>query len=254
LQRSIARLLDVEPERVLVDQVGLNHLTWVRAVKFDGSDVLRELLGDHGDALAEQVGQPRAVLDELGAIPSYYLRYFYFHDRVLEEQQNGVPRATTVAEIEHELLKLYRDPSLTTKPKLLEQRGGAYYSEAATQLIASLATGNGDTQVVDIRNEGTISGLADDDVVELPARIEAHGPVPLPQAPLAPELIGLVQHVAAYERLAVTAALTGDRVLVHKALLAHPLIGQVPQADELVEALLANGAEHLPQFRQEAVA
>ncbi len=254
LQRSIARLLDVEPERVLVDQVGLNHLTWVRAVKLDGSDVLPELLGDHGDALAEQVGQPRAVLDELGAIPSYYLRYFYFHDRVLEEQQNGVPRATTVAEIEHELLKLYRDPSLTTKPKLLEQRGGAYYSEAATQLIASLATGNGDTQVVDIRNEGTISGLADDDVVELPARIEAHGPVPLPQAPLAPELLGLVQHVAAYERLAVTAALTGDRVLVHKALLAHPLIGQVPQADELVEALLANGAEHLPQFRQEAVA
>jgi 6-phospho-beta-glucosidase len=254
LQRSIARLLDVEPERVLVDQVGLNHLTWVRAVRLDGRDVLPELLGDHGDALAEQVGQPRAVLDELGAIPSYYLRYFYFHDRVLEEQQNGVPRATTVAEIEHELLKLYRDPSLTTKPKLLEQRGGAYYSEAATQLIASLATGNGDTQVVDIRNEGTISGLADDDVVELPARIEAHGPVPLPQAPLAPELLGLVQHVAAYERLAVTAALTGDRVLVHKALLAHPLIGQVPQADELVEALLANGAEHLPQFRQEAVA
>jgi 6-phospho-beta-glucosidase len=254
LQRSIARLLDVEPERVLVDQVGLNHLTWVRAVRLDGREVLPELLGDHGDALAEQVGQPRAVLDELGAIPSYYLRYFYFHDRVLEEQQNGVPRATTVAEIEHELLKLYRDPALTTKPKLLEQRGGAYYSEAATQLIASLATGNGDTQVVDIRNEGTISGLAEDDVVELPARIEAHGPVPLPQAPLAPELLGLVQHVAAYERLAVTAALTGDRVLVHKALLAHPLIGQVPQADELVEALLANGAEHLPQFRQEAVA
>jgi 6-phospho-beta-glucosidase len=253
-QRSIARLLEVEPARVLVDQVGLNHLTWVRAVRLDGRDVLPELLGDHGDALAEQVGQPRAVLDELGAIPSYYLRYFYFHDRVLEEQRNGVPRATTVAEIERELLKLYRDPALTTKPKLLEQRGGAYYSEAATQLIASLATGKGDAQVVDIRNEGTIAGLAEDDVVELPARIEAHGPVPLPQAPLAPELLGLVQHVAAYERLAVAAALTGDRVLVHKALLAHPLIGQVPQADELVEALLTSGAEYLPRFRQEVVA
>jgi 6-phospho-beta-glucosidase len=254
LQRSIARLLDVEPERVLVDQVGLNHLTWVRAVRLDDRDVLPELLGDHGGALAEQVGQPRAVLDELGAIPSYYLRYFYFHDRVLEEQENGVPRATTVAAIEQDLLKLYRDPSLTTKPKLLELRGGAYYSEAATQLIASLATGNGDAQVVDIRNEGTIAGLADDDVVELPARIEAHGPVPLRQSPLAPELLGLVQHVAAYERLAVAAALSGDRVLVHKALLAHPLIGQVPQADELVEALLTSGAEYLPRFRQEAVA
>ena len=254
VQRLIARLLEVEPGRVLVDQVGLNHLTWVRAVHLDGRDILPELLSDHGDALAEQAGQPRAVLEELGAIPSYYLRYFYFHDRVLAEQRESVPRATTVAEIERKLLELYRDPSLTTKPKLLEQRGGAYYSEAATQLIASLSTGDGDAQVVDVRNEGTIAGLADDDVVELPARIEAQGPAPLPQAPLAPELLGLVQHVAAYERLAVSAAVTGDRVQVHKALLAHPLIGQLPQADELVDLLLTSGAEYLPQFRQEALA
>ena len=254
VQRLIARLLEVEPGRVLVDQVGLNHLTWVRAVHLDGRDILPELLSDHGDALAEQAGQPRAVLEELGAIPSYYLRYFYFHDRVLAEQRESVPRATTVAEIERKLLELYRDPSLTTKPKLLEQRGGAYYSEAATQLIASLSTGEGDAQVVDVRNEGTIAGLADDDVVELPARIEAQGPAPLPQAPLAPELLGLVQHVAAYERLAVSAAVTGDRVQVHKALLAHPLIGQLPQADELVDLLLTSGAEYLPQFRQEALA
>ena len=177
-----------------------------------------------------------------------------FHDRVLAEQRESVPRAATVAEIERKLLELYRDPSLTTKPKLLEQRGGAYYSEAATQLIASLSTGDGDAQVVDVRNEGTIAGLADDDVVELPARIEAQGPAPLPQAPLAPELLGLVQHVAAYERLAVSAAVTGDRVQVHKALLAHPLIGQLPQADELVDLLLTSGAEYLPQFRQEALA
>ena len=239
VQRLIARLLEVEPGRVLVDQVGLNHLTWVRAVRLDGRDILPELLGDHGDALAEQAGQPRAVLDELGAIPSYYLRYFYFHDRVLAEQRQGVARATTVAEIERELLELYRDPSLTTKPKLLEQRGGAYYSEAATQLIASLSTGDGDAQVVDVRNEGTIAGLADDDVVELPARIEAQGPAPLPQAPLAPELLGLVQHVAAYERLTVRAALSRDPVDARKALLAHPLIGQVELVDGLLDRLVA---------------
>jgi 6-phospho-beta-glucosidase len=108
--------------------------------------------------------------------------------------------------------------------------------------------------VVDVRNEGTIEGLADDDVVEVPARIEKRGPVALPQAPLAPELLGLVQHVAAYERLAAAAATSGDREVVHKALLAHPLIGQVPQADQLVDSLLTNGAEHLPQFRREALA
>jgi 6-phospho-beta-glucosidase len=206
------------------------------------------------DAFAEQSAQPRELIEELGVIPSYYLRFFYFHDQVLAEQRDSVPRAATVAEIERQLLELYRDPTLTTKPKLLEQRGGAYYSDAATQLVASLSTGDGDVQVVDVRNEGTIEGLADDDVVEVPARIEKRGPVALPQAPLAPELLGLVQHVAAYERLAAAAATSGDREVVHKALLAHPLIGQVPQADQLVDSLLTNGAEHLPQFRREALA
>jgi 6-phospho-beta-glucosidase len=237
-QRLVARLLEVEPSRVLVDQVGLNHLTWVREVRLDGRDVLPELLAEHGETLAAHAGAPLEVLEELQAIPSYYLRYFYFHDVVLDEQRNGVPRAATVAEIERKLLELYRDPSLTTKPALLEQRGGAFYSEAATQLVASLASGDGDVQVVDVRNEGALPGLAADDVVELPARIEAAGPLPLPQPPLEPLLLGLVQHVAAYERLAVAAAVSGDRRLVHKALLAHPLVGQVPQADALVDSLL----------------
>ena len=238
LQRMLAGLLDVAPGAVLVDQVGLNHLTWVRHVWVDGDDVLPGLLADHGAELAAHVDLPRRLLDELGALPSYYLRYFYAHDDVLAEQLTGVPRAATVAEIERELLELYRDPRLTEKPALLEQRGGAFYSEAATALVSSLATETGDVQVVDVRNGGAITGLADDDVVELPARIEHSGPVPLPQAPLAPELLGLVQHVAAYERLAVQAALSDDPALVRKTLLAHPLIGQWGIAEELVERLL----------------
>jgi 6-phospho-beta-glucosidase len=236
-QRSMARMLGVEPARLLVDQVGLNHLTWVRAVRLDGRDVLGELLESHGDALADGVGLPRRLLEELGAVPSYYLRYFYAHDRVLEEQRDGVPRAARVAEIERELLELYRDPALAEKPALLEQRGGAYYSEAATRLVASLADGAQDVHVVDVRNRGTLAGLADDDVVEVPARVGRGGPVPLGQMPLAPELLGLVQHVAAYERLAARAALSDDPALARKALLAHPLIGQHEIVDELLERL-----------------
>ena len=252
-QRSIAHMLDVDPARVLIDQVGLNHLTWVRAVHVDGADVLPDLLAQHGDELAAQTGLPSDLLDRLGAIPSYYLHYYYLHDAILEEQRESKPRAAVVAEIERELLELYRDPTLTTKPPLLEQRGGAYYSDAATQLVASLATGDGDVQVVDVRNGGTLAGLADDDVVEVPARIESDGPAPIEQAPLAPELLGLVQHAATYERLAAAAAVTGDRDLVYKALLAHPLIGQLPQVEELTERLLAEGRAHLPQFEQPEV-
>ena len=238
-QRSFARMLGVEPERLLVDQVGLNHLTWVRAVLLDGDDVLPQLIAEHGDDLAAQAHVSRRLVEELGAVPSYYLRYFYAHDDVLGEQLDSEPRAATVAAIERELLELYRDPSLTEKPALLERRGGAFYSDAALSLLVSLAEGDDAVHVVDIRNAGTLTGLADDDVVEVPARVDRSGASPLPQAQLAPELLGLVQHVAAYERLAAEAALSDDRTLVRKALLAHPLIGQERITEELLESLFA---------------
>jgi 6-phospho-beta-glucosidase len=237
-QRTFARWLEVEPERVLVDQVGLNHLTWVRAVRVDGVDVLPELLSEHGDELADQLELPRRLLDELGAVPSYYLRYFYSHDRVLAEQLGETPRAARVAEIESELLALYRDPELVEKPALLEQRGGAFYSEAAVGLVSSLLNGDGAAHEVDVRNHGTLAGLADDDVVEVPARVARDAIEPFEQAPLAPELLGLVQHVAAYERLTAEAAVSGEVELIRKALLTHPLIGQYELTGELLERLL----------------
>jgi 6-phospho-beta-glucosidase len=237
VQREVARLLAVPPEEVLVDHVGLNHLTWVRRVIVDNRDVLPELLEGHGEALARHAGLPLRLLEELRAVPSSYLRYFYGHDAVLAEQRVGVPRAVEVSEIEAQLLDIYRDAEVAEKPALLEQRGGAFYSEAATALIASLSADTGDVQVVDVRNGGAVAGLRDDDVVELPARVGADGAVPLPQEPLAPELLGLVQHVAAYERLAVEAAVTRDPVTVRKALLAHPLIGQDTLAGELAASL-----------------
>ncbi len=248
-QRKVAQLLDVEPQRVLIDQVGLNHLSWVRFVRVDGEDVLPDLLAMHGDELAQGVGLRRGLLEKLGVLPSYYLHYFYAHDAVLAEQLDGVPRAATVAEIERGLLELYRDPNLVEKPALLEQRGGAFYSEAAIGLVGSLATRDGAVHVVDIRNDGTIAGMASDDVVEVPAHIDGDGATPLPQSPVAPELLGLMQHVAAYERLAAQAAVTGDRALVHKALLTHPLVAQDTVSMELVERLLEAGAQHLPQFQ-----
>jgi 6-phospho-beta-glucosidase len=132
---------------------------------------------------------------------------------------------------------MYADPTLVEKPALLEQRGGAYYSEAATRLVASLSGEGEAVHVVDVRNDGTLAGLADDDVVEVPARVDTRGARPLPQRPLAPELLGLVQHTAAYERLTAQAAVSGDPVQARKALLAHPLIGQWDKAQTLFDDL-----------------
>jgi 6-phospho-beta-glucosidase len=246
-QRAFARMLGIEPQELIVDQVGLNHLTWIRAVHLAGRDVLPQLLAEHGDAIADQADLPRRLLEELGVVPSMYLHYFYRHDEVLAAQLAGVPRAEVVAGIERSLLELYRDPALDEKPALLERRGGAYYSEAATGLVASLASWDDAVHVVDVANRGTLAGLAEDDIVEVPARVGRGGPKPLPQAPLAPELLGLAQHVAAYERLAAQAAISRDPATARKALLAHPLVGQHPLNEELVERLLEAEAERRPQ-------
>jgi 6-phospho-beta-glucosidase len=242
-QRQIAGHLGIPSSRVVVDQVGLNHLTWIRSVWVDGRDVIDEVIADFGDALAHEIGLSRALLDELGAIPSYYLRYFYAEREVVQEQRMTTPRAQQVAEIERGLLKLYSDPGLTEKPALLEQRGGAFYSEAATQLLASLTADTGDIQIVDVRNAGALAGLQDDDVVEVPARIGERGAEPVAQPPLAPELLGLVQHVSAYERLAASAAATGDRDKARLALMTHPLVREHRLADHLLDRLLATQPE-----------
>ena len=190
---------------------------------------------------------PVDMIRTIGAIPSYYLRYYFLTRTVLEEQRAGHTRAKDVMDIEARLLELYRDQSLAEKPALLDDRGGAFYSEAAAQLIASLHDGAGDVQIVDVRNDGAMPDLPASAVVEVPARIDRDGAHPLPLAPLAPEQRGLVQAVKAYEELTVAAARSGDRTLAVRALGANPLVG--PEvARPLLEAILEADREHLDRF------
>ncbi|MCG5219314.1 6-phospho-beta-glucosidase [Streptosporangium sp. KLBMP 9127] len=245
-QRRFAVLLGVAPSRVSLGHAGLNHLTWVRSVHLDGVDVLPDLITKRGQELAAEVGLPAELITRLGAVPSYYLRYFYAHDLVVAEQRTEPSRASRVAAMEEKLLEMYADPAVTAKPELLEQRGGAFYSEAAVALIASLLGDRGDTQVVNVRNGGVLPFLPDEAVVEVPARITASGAVPLPVPPVEPLYAGLVAHVSAYETLALDAALHGGRDRVADALLAHPLIGQEHLARELTGLLVEANRPHLP--------
>jgi 6-phospho-beta-glucosidase len=258
-QRRFAARFGVEPERVELGHVGLNHLSWIRSVTIDGVDRLPEILEAGADELAKDVGTPAEIVRLTRSIPSYYLKYYYRFDEVLAGQRDGAEtRAGEVMDIEHELLTMYRNPNLDEKPKLLERRGGAFYSEAAAQLIASLHDGRGDVQVVDVRNgwrrdAGGPSGRALPDlpnsvVVEVPARITRDGAQPLPQAPLDPGMRGLVQAVKAYEELAIAAARTGDRDLALAALMANPLVAHYSIARPLLDALLEANRERLPRF------
>ncbi|MEU3407330.1 6-phospho-beta-glucosidase [Streptomyces sp. NPDC006670] len=249
LQRKFAALLGTAPADVHLDHVGLNHLTWEFAVRLGGpggTDVLPRLLAEHGEAIAADLRLPRAVLDRLGVVPSYYLRYFYSHDEVVRELGEKPSRAAEVAAMERELLALYADPALDEKPALLARRGGAFYSEAAVDLAAALLGGGPAVQVVNTRNDGTLPFLPDDAVIEVQAAVDGSGPVPLAVPRPDPLYAGLLTHVTAYEDLALDAALRGGRERVARALLAHPLVGQFDLAEALTDRLLAHNKEHLP--------
>jgi 6-phospho-beta-glucosidase len=249
LQRGIARRLGVDADSLELSQVGLNHLSWITAVNQDGRDRLPEILEAHGQSIAEELKLPVALIRELGAVPSYYLRYYYAFADVIAEQRAGYRRAEEVMELERRLLEMYADPSLDTKPALLNDRGGAWYSEAAARLLASLHDGAGDVQVVNVRNGDAMPDLAPDDVVEVPARIERDGAHPIPQPPMPPAMRELVRTIKAFERLAIRAALSGERADVRAALESHPLVGgRIGDVDPLLDALLEANRAHLPRF------
>jgi 6-phospho-beta-glucosidase len=244
-QRQFAQMVGVPPDQVALGHVGLNHLTWERSVMVDGKDVLPDLLATRAEEIAPHTGMPAEFIRRLGMVPSYYLRYYYAHDAVVAAQRGAVTRAEEVARLERELLSLYADPALDRKPEQLSQRGGAWYSEAAVDLLASLTFNRRDVQVVNAGNGLTLPLLPADAVIEVPCLVGSGGAVPEPVGPVDPLLRGLIAHVYAYEELALDAAVRGGRDRVYDALLAHPLVGQAETAHHLTDRLIAENAAYL---------
>ncbi|WP_341942493.1 6-phospho-beta-glucosidase [Microbacterium sp. LWH10-1.2] len=244
-QRRFASEAGVAPDRVALAHVGLNHLTWERGVFVDGVDMLPNALETRLGELAEDVELAPALLSQLGVIPSYYLRYYYAHDEVLHEQLHASTRAQEVRAIEQELLGIYADDAIDTKPEILEKRGGAFYSEAAIELLIAIRGGTELPRVVNLRNDGVLPFLPDDHVIEVPARHIDGRFVAEPVAPLPDDISGLISAVAGYERLALDAAVHGGRDRVLRAMRAHPLVLQHDRAEKLTDLLLAANSRFL---------
>jgi 6-phospho-beta-glucosidase len=255
VRAQIAGWVNAPPDEVEMDYVGLNHLSWVRGVRWRGQDLTERMVAAYTTELErdEKTAAAAPIARSQRAWLNYYLRYYYFTARVIKEQQAAKStRAEEVIEIEKELLALYGKSTLHENPAILEKRGGAYYSEAAAALIADLYDDAGTTHVVNTRNQGAIPNLPEDVVVEIPCRITSAGATPVPTEPLAPEMWGLVCAVKAYELLTVRAAVYGDRKAARLALLAHPLGPDGDSVDTVLEDLLQTNRHHLPRFFPEA--
>ncbi|MDR7865888.1 MAG: 6-phospho-beta-glucosidase [Sporomusaceae bacterium] len=257
---TAAKLLGAKAADVAIDFAGLNHLVWGRAVRLKGKDVTGVILDKLADGAALTMNNipdlkwDAAFLKKLGMIPSPYHRYYYMTDRLLAEEQAaaapGGPgtRAEQVQAVEEALFARYRDENLAEKPPELDKRGGAYYSEAAVSLISAIHNDKRELHAVNTRNNGAIAGLPADAVVEVNCRVGQGGATPLPVGDLPADALRLVQQVKAYERLAIEAAVSGDRATALAALSANPLVPAAADAAGLLAEILDANRQYLPRF------
>lgn len=241
----------IEPERVELQTLGLNHLSWHRGLTLDGEEMWPRVFAAYVEQqkAAEHPGWDIGTLEALGMVPNYYLQYFYYTGRKLAAQEQWPPsRAEEVEAIEEGLLRDYADPNLTEPPADLMKRGGAYYSTVATQLLNAHYNDMGEIHIVNRRHEGAVAGWPADWVLEMPCRVGRAGIEPLPTEPLPPVSFGLLAQVKAYEILTVEAAVHGDRQAAYQALLAHPLGPAADQVQAVLDDLLETHQDYLPQF------
>jgi 6-phospho-beta-glucosidase len=250
--------IDVPPERAHLNTLGLNHLSWHRGFTVDGEagsttemwpHVLAGYL-EHLKAEAEPEWDVR-LIETLGMIPNYYLQYYYYTARKLASQAKWPPsRAEQVMEIEKGLLAQYAEPDRTEPPEGLMQRGGAYYSTVATQLLNAHHNDLGEVHVVNVPHRGAVPGWPEDWVLEMPCVVGRAGITPLPAEPLPLACFGLLAHVKAFELLTAEAAVHGDRAAAYQALLAHPLGPSADKIQAVLDDLLETNKAYLPQFHK----
>jgi len=260
MKHNIAKTLEVDPDRIFIEFMGLNHLVWGKRVLLDGEDITDVVIkklseGAHLNMnnIPDLNWQPE-LLESLGMIPCPYHRYYYMQEAILKEEienfeSKGITRAVEVKKIEKELFSIYNNENLNTKPEQLEKRGGAYYSDAAVSLINSIYNDKKDIHTVNVLNNGAISNIDDNVVVEVNAVVGKNGPMPLCTGEAPDSIKGLIEVVKSYELLTTKAGVKGDKNLAMQALAIHPLIPSFSKAEKVLNQLIDTNKEYLPQFK-----
>ncbi|MGD9605408.1 MAG: 6-phospho-beta-glucosidase [Bacilli bacterium] len=236
-----------------VEYVGLNHLTWITAIKDGDQDYLQTAIsqGLNSEAMKNipASGFSLDLIHTVGAIPSSYLEYYYFKDSKLQKAKEAKQtRGEVVLEIEEQLLTMYANEELHVKPELLSKRGGARYSEVAVNLVDSIYNDKGDIQVVNTKNNGAIPFMDPNDAIEISAIIDKNGAHPIAAHFENEHIKAYMLMMKAYEKHAVKAAILGSEEEAMRALLINPLVFDYKKAYPCFQELKEAHKEFLPQF------
>ena len=257
VKNGMADILEVEKDRVEMDFAGLNHMVYALNVRLDGKDITKEAIEKFVTSSLTMQNIKDIPLNAdfvraLGVIPCPYHKYYYKHKEMLEEElegfKDGKTRGETVKALEDDLFELYKDENLAVKPPQLEKRGGAYYSDAACNLINSIYNDKKDIQVVNTLNNGAIRDFREDSAAEMSCVITKEGPKPLSVGYLPVAVSGLVTEIKAFEILAAKAAVEGDYNAALQALCINPLIPSDDLAKIILDEMIEAHKEYLPQF------
>lgn len=262
LEMGIAKLLKVEHSRIRIDFAGLNHMVYGLDIYLDGKSVKEEVMNmitnPQNSSFVKNIdgmGWEPEFIKGLNVLTCPYHQYYYktgeMLKKELEDFSTGRTRAEVVKELEAELFELYKDPNLAIKPPQLEQRGGAYYSDAAVRLITSIYTDKRDIQPVNTKNRGAIAGIPYDSAVEISCVITKDGPKPITMGELPVSVNGLVQQIKSFERVAIDAAVTGDYATALTAMTINPLVPSDKLGKIILDEMLLAHKEYLPQFFKE---
>lgn len=259
MRNGIAKLFEVENERIQMDFAGLNHMVYGLNVNLDGEDVTKEAIEKFvsSNLTMQNIKAIEFNADfvkSLGLIPCPYHRYYYKTKEMLEEElaefAKGKARGQVVKELEDQLFELYKDEKLDIKPPQLEKRGGAYYSDAACNLISSIYNDKRDIQVVNTINNGAIRNFKDNQAVEVSSVITKNGPKPLSIGYLPDSVDGLVSQIKSFEMLSAKAAVYGDYNAAHLALCINPLVLSDDLAKIILDEMMEAHKDYLPQFNK----
>lgn len=258
VKNGMADILEVEKDRVEMDFAGLNHMVYALNVRLDGKDITKEAIEKFVTSSLTMQNIKDIPLNAdfvraLGVIPCPYHKYYYKHKEMLEEElegfKDGKTRGETVKALEDDLFELYKDENLAVKPPQLEKRGGAYYSDAACNLINSIYNDKKDIQVVNTLNNGAIRDFREDSAAEMSCVITKEGPKPLSVGYLPVAVSGLVTEIKSFEILAAKAAVEGDYNAALQALCINPLIPSDGLAKTILDEMMEAHKEYLPQFK-----
>ncbi|MDI7275477.1 MAG: alpha-glucosidase/alpha-galactosidase [Anaerolineae bacterium] len=249
----LATLLGLDLGDLDVVAAGINHFTWMldlrhRETRQDLYPLLRARLAE---APPDLLPLSRLVFDRFGLFPTpddhHIAEYLTFG---AETGEHRAPDFT--ARDRGRAARLARWNQQARGAETLDEyfRGHSWADTLAFRIIDGVINDRGHwLEAVNVVNQGRITNLPDDAIVEVPAVIDRHGIHAIHVGELPPGIAALLKREILVQELAVEAAIKGDRRLALQALLVDPVVHSAQAAERTLDEILRLQADYLPQFR-----